>query len=251
MTFNETTGFLLESKTFDNKILVQSTARPINTFTNFISEGDDTTDLHYVGNGTKMINSHEVGQSLSQTLYIDFNTKDNQTFFQAGFAQIYGASFDNIKLDVVPQTTTYTSGTNTNFNIYNGLIIPAAGNGSVSINPNDIKLVQVPMNIDNPNLKQLPGYWNADYNSNTKQFSNITAAIDGSGNYAMFSSEITFARIINMIINDSTLVTLDCNSVVEFVHGLRLKFTFTTNTPDHNWKINVTLKTHRKYTVNF
>jgi UDP-glucose 6-dehydrogenase len=126
--------------TVDNKLYVKNTARPIGTFSCFSSYGDDISNPHDVGGGSPLNFKHTVGQPSTQYLYADFNVIENKTFLQEGYALWDKAVLDRVIMEVVPQVTVYTSGTNTFFNVYGGyLVVPAAGDGYANIHPEDMR----------------------------------------------------------------------------------------------------------------
>ena len=78
-------------------------------------------------------------------------------------------------MGIVPNVTASSAGTDTNFNLYGGIfIVPAAGDGTLTVNPADIKLVE--MTISEVTRMRAPAFWNADYDTATHTFSNITPA---------------------------------------------------------------------------
>jgi hypothetical protein len=248
----ETQGLVLEKRSMDGKLMTQSTPRPLDTFSCFISEGDNLANQHCVNNGEEMKFTHQIGQPEEQLLYIDFNVKENKTFMQEGYATFQNTNFDKLILDIVPRTTTYTMGSNTYFNLYNNfLIVPAAGDGNIVVNPENIEFVETPFNVDHPEIRVMPTFWNADYDINTQNFTNITAAPNGDGQYNIFSSEINFARITNIILLDSKQISLKTSDIAELTQGLRIRFTFKTNMPDHDWKACIILAAHRLHTCDF
>jgi len=242
-------GFSIKSlKTFDNKTWVQSTKRPIGTFTCFMSEGDNQVSTLSVGNGEKMLFFHQTSESLEQHLYIDFNVKENKTYMGEGTAIWKDCNFDMLHLNVVPKVTTYTSGTNTSYNLYGGfLIVPANNDGTIEIQAQDIQLVEVPYSIDYPTLRQDSGFWDADYNLQTHEFDNLRPNYSGTGQYNIFGAEIKFATVVCLILLDNGTVNFVCSDVSELVHGMRIKFSFTTYAPDHNWKCALNLSLNREH----
>ena len=248
----ETQGIQLDVRTPDNKIMVQVTSRPIGTYTCFASEGDNTSYAHYVGGGQMISNYHHIGDPVNQVIYVDYNVMENKTFMREGYSVWMGADFDALNLEVVPTVTAYTAGTGTYFNLYQGyFILPAAGDGNINVQPQDIRLVEIPFSLDNPTVRQSPAFWNADYSTQTHQFSNITPAPNGDGVYNMFGAEIVFQRPVNLrLIGDHTM-KLENSDIAQIAHGLRLRFTFDTVGVDHEWKITVTLAMHREHVSTF
>ena len=122
-----------EKRTADNKLFVNETSRPIGTKIFFTSRGDNAAVKTDIGNGEMLNLTHAIGDPVLQTTVIDLNMEDNKTYIHEGYVMWKDANFDDLTLIVVPRVTTYSAGTNTNFNLYGGyLIIPAAGNGTIS-----------------------------------------------------------------------------------------------------------------------
>lgn len=246
----ETPGIALESKTSDGKLWVQSTSRPMGTFSCFTSEGDNLDSPVGIGNGVKMYNDHKIGDPLQQNLYVDFNVKENKTFICQGLGIWKSANFDEMHLHIVPKVTPFSLGTNTTFNLYGGfLIVPAAGDGMIQINPADIQLVEIPYSIDKPMSRQSAAFWDADYDMLTHSFSNIRPNIYGQGQYNIFGAEIYLNSVVDFIILGDGQASLHSADVAEFGHGMRCKFNFETNAPDHEWKFTINLSLDRFQTA--
>jgi len=238
--------------TFDNKLFVQNSPRPIGTFTTFSSQGDDPNNPHDVGNGQKFMIDHKIGDQLDQYVYGDFNCKGNLSYAQEGYGIWENANFDQLLIEIVPKVTPYTAGTNTYFDLYGGyLVVPAAGNGHIDIQPQDMRLVEIPFSIDDPSKRQSPAFWDADYDLATHQFYNIRPNFTAEGQYNMFTVELTFERIVNYIIIGSKSMNLKTNDVAEIAHGMRIRFNFKTNAPDHDWKMACMFMFNRQYTRPF
>lgn len=242
----ETPGLLLDQKTFDNKLIVQSSPRVIGTFNTYISEGDNLSNPVQVGDGAKMILDHKINDSMHQTSYIDFNIKENATYLREGIVLCKDCDFDKLRCDVVPTVTTYTSGTNTNFNLYGGfLIVPAPENGIIQVLPQDIRLIEVPWSMDDHSKRQMSGFWDADYDEASHQYSNIRPNPYGTGQYNIFGAEINFVTIADIILLGDSSVGLHSTDVAVLGSGMRCKLTFATNAPDHAWKCSVVLSLTR------
>lgn len=241
--------------THDSKQWVHPTSRPRGTTTSFTSRGDATSDTTSfstdVGNGEYMTIRHSIGDPLDQTKYVDFNLKENPTYAHEGYALWSGCDFDRLTLEVVPQTTDWTVGSNTNFNIYNGyMIVPAAGNGTVQVNTDDMKLVEMVPSYDT-GVRE-PGFWKADYDSTDQhKFVNITPAPNGDGIYNMFAVEVPLVRFANNItlIGDGFL-NLNSNDVDQMGQGMRIRLLGHTDGDgtDHDWKFSVVLSLDREKT---
>ena len=252
----EIQGLTLDAKTIDNKIWVQNSARPLGTYTCFASEGDNTSWPTLVGGGQRIMNHHEVGDSTVNVLYVDFNTVENITYMQEGYGLWSNAYYDTLTLEAVPAVTPYTAGTNTFFNLYNGyLILPAAGDGPINVQPQDIRLVEIPFSIDNPKKRQAPAFWNAVYDTTAHAFTSISPAPAGDGAYNIFGAEVVLQKPVNMLLIGSGNILLKSEDIAQIAHGVRLRFTFKTDTitdrTDHEWQITIVLRMHRKYSCDF
>ena len=90
-------------------------------------------------------------------------------------------------------------------------------------------------------------YWNADWNSTTKEFENITAAPNGDGRYNMFAVEVSLNRFVNRIpLLHYGFQMLQSADTAELGQGMRLKATAHTWGEDHAWKVACALTMHRQ-----
>lgn len=224
-------------RNYDGRNIVHSTPRYRGTSTCFTSIDDDQTDETKVwGGSNKLKLDHMIGQSSTQTIYMDFNTVVNKTYLLSGHLHWDNCVFNELTVQVVTRPTVYSASSNTNYDIVNGLIVDnPGGTGTVDVLDADRKLVAVPIN--EYGNKVMSGFWDADYNTGTLQFENITPNNSGDGNYNMFASEIVFHSYLNnyiMNINDSVeLTSFDADLLA---HNTRLKFIFETIGVDHNWQ---------------
>jgi len=229
-----------------NKPVIHETSKPFGLTTTFTSQGDDLTDPTDIGGGTKMLVNHISGQDdAEKSTYIDFNCKENRTDIHEGYIMWENAKFDQISMSVVPAVTASSVGTDTNFNLYGGVfIIPAAGNGTLVVNPADIKLVE--MTVHEETRKRSPGFWNAKYNTTTHAFYDIVPAPAGDGIYNMFAAEIPLAILVNKaMFSGSGFLMLQTADSKQIGCGMRTKLTSYTNGDDHTWKASVILTLHR------
>jgi hypothetical protein len=242
-------------KDISGKLRVHQTSRRLGTRICWAGVGDDQSDPHKVGGGVPISFIHHIGDPDPDPIYVDFNMVNNETWVHEGYVTWKDAILDTITLDLVTRTTGVTVGSNTNYNLYGGyLIVPAAGNGTVSIT-SDITthsggLVYIP----NDDLGNPPAaYWNATWNTSTKRYENITAAPTGNGRYNMFAIEINLAKFINkMPLLHSGFIALNSSDSDQIGHGMRLKITSDTNTDtasDHEWALASTICLHRKKSV--
>lgn len=228
----------IPERNYDNRSIVHSTPRYRGTTTCFSSQDDDQTDPTAIwGGSNKLALKHKIGDPATQTIYMDFNTITNRTYVLTGMMSWENCDFDEWSCAIVPKTTAYSAGTNTNYDLYGGyLIIPAAGTGSITVNDADRVLVQIPQNEYGERASG--GYWDADFNTTTKQFENITPNIAGTGEYNMFGSEVVLSKFVPCdVINGTHHNSLTAYDAEQMGHGMRLKFIFMTNTSgaDHDW----------------
>jgi len=152
----------------------------------------------------------------------------------------------------VPRLTGTEAGADTNYNLYGGyMIVPAAGDGTLSIT-SDITtpiggLVYMP---DSETGVNPTAFWNADWNSTTKEFENITAAPTGNGRYNMFTVEVTFSKFVNQIpLLASGFEMLQASDVTQVGQGMRLKAEYETYGTDHDWQVACLLTLNRQRTA--
>lgn len=231
----------------DGRIFTNASPRPLGTILTLTSIGDSTASTVGVGGGNKLDFVHTTGDSTSQEYYINFNVKENRTFIKEGYLTCKDCALDSITLSVVPCLTTYTSSSNTYFNLYNGVIIPAAGDGNIQVDATNMRLVEFPPGLDFGDSKTC--FWNADYDSVTHTFSNISAAPYGNGKYNMFGSE----RILGCFANRLSLLgtqsqSLSTEDTYEIGQGMLIKVLAETKAPDHDWIATCTLTLYRAIT---
>jgi len=247
------------------KNIVQQTSRPIGTKTYFTSEGDDTSGgpstMSKTGGGGDFLEvKHLIGNPATQSAYADFNIQENRTFLHEGYIQWADGEGDTITLEVVPKTTTVNTQSSTEFKLYGGyLIVPGAlpigpeidVNGkttAASLVDADVKLVYIPVSRDTG--KRGPAYWNADYDTVTHLYSNITPAPAGDGEYMMFSVAVPLERFVcNMKLNKDGFIPMMTSDTSELGQNMRIKFTATTVGADHDWHVSAMIVMHRIKTV--
>lgn len=230
------------------KFRVHQTSRPLGTVTYFTGAGDNPDTPTTYGEGNLISINHALNDPLTQSIYVDFNCIENTTYVHEGYIFWQNAYLDRLTLKVVPRTITYTTSTNTNYNIYGGyLVIPAAGNGTVNITSDLTLSTGGLVEIPNDDLGNTPiAYWNATWNTSTKRFENITAAPSGNGRYNMFSVEVTLARFINKApLIGMGQIMLESSDVDAIGHGMRFKVTTETIGEDHAWAMGGLLTLHR------
>lgn len=240
----------LEPKETDGRRVSHETPRRLGTYTYFTGSDDDHTNPVKYGGDSNIVDfcdHHQVGDSATKVLYGDFNSIENETFIHEGSVDTQDSKNDYFLLEVVPKTTSYTSGSGTNFYLYGGyLIIPVSGTGNITVSENDIVLIQ---NVANEYGVKPAGYWNADWNLTTKVFENIVPAPNGDGNYNIFGAEVALARFGNRVRTlGSGTKHFQSQDITQIGHNMRVKVTAKTEGTDHEWWWNLMLKLYRKKT---
>lgn len=234
------------------KLRVHSTPRKLGLKTIWIGCGDNPNDPHDVGHGQVIKIDHHIGDPLVETLYIDLNCIDNETYIQDARISWINANFDEISVEVVTRITNVIPGTNTNYNLYDGyLIIPANGNGTIDlvddISLHDSGLVQIPLN--DLGVKS-NAFWNATWDKTLKKYIDITPCPYGTGFFNMFAIELPLAKFIhNISLIGSNSIQLGSNDSDALGHGMRLKLIASTIGEDHNWGMTGIITTYRNKTL--
>jgi len=231
--------------------VVHATVRVPGLVTYFTGSGDDSSSSHLVGGGESFWIHHEIGDPEPHVKYIDFNFIENPTDIYEGIIEYINTTpGDSACLEIVPQVTNYSASSNTFFNLYGGyLVVPAAGDGVIAINPADMNLIEMPLSKDTG--KRGAAYWNADYNTGTHSFENITAAPYGDGVYNMFGVEVPLNRFVYEVVfirseGERVLKSHDANSLG---HGMRFKILLHTQGTDHDWHFGATITMYRDNTI--
>lgn len=238
------------------KTRVHQTSRKLGTRVMWTGVGDDPTDLSKAGGGTAFDVQHALGEADPESVYIDFNIVENETWLHEGYITWRNCEMDTLSLEMCPRVTAcHTDSTaTTNYNLYGGyMIIPAAGDGTLVLDADitdpNAGLIYMP---DNDLSEPPTAFWNADYNSTTKLYENITAAPTGNGRYNMFSIEVTFARFVNtMPLLGNGFLALNSSDTDQMGHGMRLKMVASTNgnVDDHTWGVACLMCLHRNSSV--
>ena len=242
---------IMPERNYDGRTITHSTPRYRGTSTTFTSIDDDQTDPSKVwGGSNQLMLHHQIGQATTQTVYMDFNTIDNKSYLLTGHLAWKDALHDQITCQIVPKVTTYSAGINTDYDLFGGyLIIPnGSSTGSITVNDADRVLVQVPLNEFGERASG--GYWDADYNTTTKQFENIVPNATGTGGFNMFAVEVLLYSYLNQVCmigdQNESLTSYDAD---QLAHGTRLKFTFNTIGADHEWHFSGTIAMFRTKSV--
>lgn len=234
------------------KLRVHQTSRKLGTRICWTGVGDNPENPTSIGGGNKISYYHTVSGTDPKIKYIDFNCVENETWVHEGYITWKDAQLDELTLDVVTRVTSTAAGSNTNYDLYGGyLVVPNPyGTGSIEVT-SDITthsggLVYMPDNdLGDPPV----AFWNADWNSTTKKYENITAAPLGDGRYNMFATEITLSRILSSIpLLNSGFIAMNSSDTDQLGHGMRFKVTLDTNTTltdFHEWSMASVLCLHR------
>jgi len=219
------------------KLRFHQTSRKMGLAISWTGAGDDTSSITNVYHGEPLtfeFNTASGTEDMSK--YIDFNIVENETWLHEGYITWKNCHFDKLTLQMVPRVTSVEAGSGTNYNLYGGyLVVPAApGAGTIDIT-SDITdpfdgLVYMPDN----DLGEAPlAYWNADWNSTTKVYENITPAYSGDGRYNMFTVEVTLAEFVSQVpLLSSGFIALNSSDTDQMGQGMRLKMTLEPG--DHN-----------------
>lgn len=237
------------------KLRVHQTSRKLGTIICWVGEGDDLSNPSLVGGGEKFSFIHLVGQEEQLIKYVDFNMLENETWLHEGYITWKDCYLDTLDLITVTRVTTCTSGTGTNYNLYNGyLIVPAVpGTGTIDvtsdITQHDGGLVYMPIT----DVGARPtAFWNAEWDVATKKFINISPAPAGDGKYNLFSKEISLAHFVRgMPLLNAGFIALNSSDTAQLGQGMRLKMVATTNTMgsssgDHDWAVACVMCLHRE-----
>jgi len=230
-------NIIKETRDRSGKLRVHQTSRKLGLGIFWFGEGDDVSDVTKVGEGEDLTFEYNTASGTDTLIkYIDFNIIENETWLHEGYLTWKNCHFDKVWLQMVSRTVSVTSVSGSSYNLYGGfLVIPAyPGTGTIEL-ASDITapnggLVYIPNDdLDNPPT----AYWNADWNSTTKKFENITPAPNGDGRYNMFTSEYIFASFVNQIpLLGSGFIALNSSDTDQIGHGMRLKMIMEPG--DHN-----------------
>ena len=236
------------------------TSRPEGVTTCWMGVGDDMSNPSQgFGSGTPAIVNHQIGMH-DDPVYLDFMTINNATYIHEGDITYSNCMFDRISCHIVPTLVNYTSGTNTNYKSYNGIIISTDGDGDIELNPNLINqpdggLIQV--KYDETGRKISAGFWDANWNNDTLQFDNITSAPDGSGDFNLFYYEMVFSTFVIDHLIGSGSESYQSSDVDRLWHGMRIKLVTQTcgfdwvhdDIVDHDWQLCVRYTLHRQKVI--
>ena len=249
-------GQSIEPRDWSGKIFYHPTARPFGTKVHFTGTGDYADIISDIGSGTEIEYHHKIGDPLEYPIYIDLNTIANMTHIQEGYLQWIDAFCDRITVEFVPIVVSVIPGENTPylFDPTKPILLPSefvGGNGNVAIvnQSNEVVLPSKSLVQALPNEKGVkpPAFWNADYNSETGLFENITPSLEGIGDYNIFHIEYQLARFANRVgMLGSNVLAFHTDDSDPIPHGSRIKITFETCHEDHEWVALINFKLHRE-----
>jgi len=87
------------------KLFVHESSRIRGTTAIWTGQGDDANNPSDVGNGQRLIYHHNVGDSTSEILYLDFNTQEKSLYLHEEYFFWENCNFDSITFTVVSRST--------------------------------------------------------------------------------------------------------------------------------------------------
>lgn len=242
-------GSFSSLRSTDNRIIVKPNVRPVNTTGYFTSRDDNVAIPGDVGNGENLIEvDHKIGDPATVTITQKFNVESNRSWVFEGYLKYSNALFDRFCFYISTVATPFTEMAGTNFLRYPGkkIILPAMGNGDVSLDLNNLTtLVSVVPKTDSGLYPS--AYWDADYNSTTGKYENLTPNLTGEGKYNIFYEEVTLKRYINNVglIGDG-FFKFETTDPSELASNLKCNYMFTTTGDDHDWRAIVFISMFRE-----
>lgn len=236
-------------KALDMKPFVQTTPRPIGTFSYWCSEGDAQDTPEDIARGETIAFHHQVGDPAEAIKYLDINAIRNDTYIHGSFIQWDGAKLDKVEAEICTKVSPLYAGTGTSYMVVSGVLVQVpAGYGNIATpvwdNMNPIQMVK------NEHGYRPPGYWDCTYNSTTKKFENFIFRADGSGEFNIFSEEVElncFLPAYVMLGNKSHV--FQSYDVSQLGHNFRVKVIVNTIGTDHEWFFCGAISLYRKKTV--
>jgi hypothetical protein len=242
-----------EQRNSFGRLRVHQSSRPEGLAIHWSGKGDDTNDPHYFGGGENLIFHHNIGDSTSHVLYLDFNSLLNETWVHEVSLSWKNCNFDTVSVDVVPDTCLIEDSTSGNYVKYNDTILipttPGSGDANITSDIYEYKGGLVKKDVpSDPTVTPSSCFWNADWDCENDKFENLTAAPNGDGNYNIFYND---NFILNRLFNEIPLLgdgsqIFNSSDADKLTHGYRIRVTFTTAPPDHEWKVAATIVMHRK-----
>jgi len=237
-------------KTTDNRLLVKDNTRPLNTGGYYTSQDDSILNAYDVGGGDCVNLNHKVGDNPVVTKEHFFNCFFNETWVLTGEVQYIGALFDKFTFELRAMVTPSNPGKNTNFYLMssNGLILPANGNGNVTISPDFLFPLKCLPRTDTGIMP--PGYWDADFCPLENKYKNLRPNHSGKGMYNLFGKETVLTRRINKYqLLGTNKILFETKDPSILADNYRLVYIFETNTTDvedHDWQAVVNLSMFRR-----
>ena len=233
------------------KLRVHQTSRKEGLAIHWTSEGDDRSDPKIFGKGKDLSHVHNIGDETSHTVYVDFNSLENESWVHEVVLTWKGCFLDIVTVDIVPDVVSIVDSTSSTFTTYGPLIIPAApGTGTIDLAQDVLAYGGGLVSRDSPSdpfVASSPAFWDADWNSATGRFENLRSNPTGDGQYNMFHTELILNRTFNRIqLLGYGFQVFNSSDTDELTHGLRLKCIFETRLPDHDWAISGIVVMHRK-----
>ena len=234
------------------KLRVHQTSRHPGLGMHWTGRGDDRSNPYNFGTGEEIIFTHNIGDSTSHTVYVDFNGLLNETWMHEVILTWSGAYHDTVVVDVVPDTCSIMAASGTYLTTYGPLVVPTTpGTGNIDFASDVLAYTGGLVQRDNPTDETItpgPAFWDADWNVETNRFENLTPNIYGQGGYNIFHTEVPLARIFNHIhlLKDGFQI-FNSSDTDQVTHGYRLRVQFITRMPDHEWSLTGIIVMHRKY----
>jgi len=247
---NQPVSLSSEYRDKSGKLRVHQTSRKEGLAIHWTGRGDDRSNSKTFGKGPFISYKHSVGDSTSDIIYIDFNGLLNESWIHEVVLTWYGCELDTVSVDIVPDVCQIQDSTAGNFTKYEAILLPAIpGTGNCNIVSDVLSYTGGLVSIDNPtdpSQSSSPGFWNADFNEETGRFENLAPAPNGDGGYNIFHEE----RVLNKTFNEIQLLKnafqiFNSSDTDQISHGYRLRATFETTLPDHEWTVSGILVMHR------
>lgn len=234
------------------KLRVHQTSRKDGLAIHWTSCGDDRSNPQTFGHGNSFGYRHSIGDSTSEIVYVDFNGLLNESWIHEVVMTWHGCEFDKVTVDIVSDYCTIQDSTAGNYTKYGPILLPAVpGSGDCDITSDVLAYTGGLVSKDNPTdptQSSSPAFWNADFNTSTGRFENLSAAPEGDGSYNIFHQE----KILNRTFNEMQLLKdafqiFNSSDTDQLSHGYRIKIKFNTTLPDHEWTVSGVVVMHRQH----
>ena len=222
-------NIIKETRDRSGKLRVHQTSRKLGLSISWSGAGDDTSNITNVYRGESLTFEFNTASGIeTMSKYIDFNIIENETWLHEGYITWKNCHFEKLTLRMLPRVTSIITSSGTNYDLYDGyLIVPAyPGTGTIDITSDitDPKGGLIYMPNDDLGNHPTNTFWNADWNSTTKKFENISAAPAGDGRYNMFAAEVVFAEFLSqMPLLANGFIALNSSDTDQMGQGMRLK----------------------------